>query len=1273
LEVYYDITGSTSSTGLCDEAVVSNNGGANYKASFTIQSPLLASANPTTCNGSEGFITISGLNPGSTYGISYSDDGTAVGPNNVIADGSGQIQIAGLNAGIYSDFELAINGCITNLNTGLILSNPVIIAKFNKIAAFCEGTAAPALPTTSLNGLTGTWSPSVISNTTSGSYTFTPNPNQCGIPVMINVTVTPKATPIFAFGTSLTICSGGNVPVLPSTSTNGIAGTWTPSIVSSTASAIYTFTPSNGQCANSTSFSVTVNPNIAPTFGFGSSLTICAGSPVPTLPTTSDNGITGTWSSSTIDNQNSAIYTFTPSSGQCATTTTFDVTVNPIVTAVFSFGPSLSICAGGSVPLLSTTSDNGISGTWSPATIDNQSSNTYTFTPGAGICAPSVTLSVLVAASITPTFSFGNSLGICAGENVPSLATTSDNGIAGTWTPSTIDNQNSGIYTFTPSSGQCATTVDLTVTVNPNITPAFDFGSTLTICAGDGVPSLPNSSNNNISGTWNPASIDNQNAGTYTFTPSTGQCALTTTFTVTVNSIITPVFSFGSSLSTCAGGSAPALSTTSDNGITGIWTPSTVDNQTTATYTFTPTPGQCANTISFPVNITPTFSATFNFGTLLNICNGGTVPTLPSTSTNGITGTWSPANVDNQNSATYTFTPDAGQCATPTGLDVTINPVLISTFSFGTAMTICAGANVSALPVTSLNGITGTWTSSVIDNQNSNTYIFTPGAGQCGTSTSLQVTVNPTILPAFSFGPSLTVCPGTAVPTLPSISDNGISGTWSPSTIDNQNSGIYTFTPTSGQCVSTVSIIVTVSPMIVTEFSFGTNSSICAGSGVPTLPNTSVNGITGTWNPATVDNQNSNTYSFTPGPGQCAVGSSFTVTVDTNVVPIFDFGTSLIICAGSPLPSLPQTSQNGVFGVWNPATVNDQASGVYTFTPAAGQCGTSISLTVTVNQNTIPTFSFGTSLVICAGATVPALPAASANGIAGTWNPAIVSNQASGVYTFTPDPIPGQCLASINYIVTVNQNTTPTFSFGTTLNLCAGTTPPALPATSTNAVTGTWSSSVINNQTSGTYTFTPNAGQCASPNVVLTVNVTPVGTVDFESDTSVTDGTIINGNSFYGTPSGVSFTWTNSNTSIGLAASGTGNVPTFTAINKGSSLNKGTIVVTPVNNGCAGAAKSYVITVIPLSKDIFVPNVFSPNGDGKNDILYAYSNYIDKMEMQIFNQWGQLVQVITDKRKGWDGKYKGAPQPVGVYMYVVKATMTDGRTINLKGSTTLLR
>ena len=108
-------------------------------------------------------------------------------------------------------------------------------------------------------------------------------------------------------------------------------------------------------------------------------------------------------------------------------------------------------------------------------------------------------------------------------------------------------------------------------------------------------------------------------------------------------------------------------------------------------------------------------------------------------------------------------------------------------------------------------------------------------------------------------------------------------------------------------------------------------------------------------------------------------------------------------------------------------------------------------------------------------------------------------------------------------------------------------------------------------------------------------------------------------------------------------------------------------------NGCPGVARTYVITVKPLNKDVFVPNVFSPNGDGKNDILYAYGNYIDKLDMRLFNQWGEQIITITDKTRGWDGTHRGKAQPIGVYVYVLKATLTDGRTVKMKGSITLLR
>jgi len=214
---------------------------------------------------------------------------------------------------------------------------------------------------------------------------------------------------------------------------------------------------------------------------------------------------------------------------------------------------------------------------------------------------------------------------------------------------------------------------------------------------------------------------------------------------------------------------------------------------------------------------------------------------------------------------------------------------------------------------------------------------------------------------------------------------------------------------------------------------------------------------------------------------------------------------------------------------------------------------------------------------------------------------------------------------------------------------------------------------VIDNQTGGTYTFTTTPGQCALPSATLTVAINPTPTVNVESDTTVTDGALLPANVFTGTPAGVTYNWINSNTTIGLAASGTGAVPAFTAINKGADAVTALIKVTPTLNGCTGVAGSYKVTVMPLEKDVFIPNVFTPNGDGKNEILYVYSNYINKLEMRIFNQWGELVFKTDSKAKGWDGKRNGSAQPVGVYVYALEAVLTDGRTVKMNGYINLIR
>ena len=86
-----------------------------------------------------------------------------------------------------------------------------------------------------------------------------------------------------------------------------------------------------------------------------------------------------------------------------------------------------------------------------------------------------------------------------------------------------------------------------------------------------------------------------------------------------------------------------------------------------------------------------------------------------------------------------------------------------------------------------------------------------------------------------------------------------------------------------------------------------------------------------------------------------------------------------------------------------------------------------------------------------------------------------------------------------------------------------------------------------------------------------------------------------------------------------------------------------------------------------------MPNAFTPNGDGKNDVVHVHSESIQSMTFYIYDQWGDLIFTSTDLQTGWDGTYRGTKEPVGVYVYLVEATMIDGKRATKKGTITLIR
>ena len=266
---------------------------------------------------------------------------------------------------------------------------------------------------------------------------------------------------------------------------------------------------------------------------------------------------------------------------------------------------------------------------------------------------------------------------------------------------------------------------------------------------------------------------------------------------------------------------------------------------------------------------------------------------------------------------------------------------------------------------------------------------------------------------------------------------------------------------TSAQTALTVNTVPT-----QTTPTFAQIAPVCQNSTAPPLLTTSINNITGTWNPAVINTTTlgPTIYTFTPDAGQCATTASMTVTITNQITPTF--APIAALCLNSPAPPLLTTSLNNITGTWNPATINTSALGstLYTFTPNAGQCGATTTLNVTITDQITPTFA--AMAQICQNSAPPSLPSSSLNNITGTWNPATINTSTVGTtnYTFTPDP--GQCGTTALLSVTITNQITPAFdAIGP---LCQNSTPPSLPLTSTNNITGTWNPATINTSTVGT-------------------------------------------------------------------------------------------------------------------------------------------------------------------------------------------------------------
>ena len=749
--------------------------------------------------------------------------------------------------------------------------------------------------------------------------------------------------------------------------------------------------------------------------------------------------------------------------------------------------------------------------------------------------------------------------------------------------------------------------------------------------------------------------------GTYTVTvDDAGACTPPITQTVIVGSsgaTTTPTFTQVAPI--CSGASF-TLPTSSNNSITGTWSPAT-NNTASTTYTFTPAAGQCATTTTMTVTVNPPITPSFT--QVAPICSGASF-TLPTSSNNSITGTWSPA-INNTVTTTYTFTPTAGQCATTTTMTVTVNSLITPTFT--QLGPYCQGSTVSALSNTSLEGITGVWGPPGINTAaiGTTTYVFVPNAGQCAINQSMIITVNPLLTPTFT--QQSPICIGDNF-VLATQSNNGVNGTWSPA-LDNTTTTTYTFTPTSGQCASSQTMTVVVGPPATPTFN--SVGPFCVGNTFG-LPTTSLEGFTGTWSPS-LNNQATTNYTFTPTGGQCAVTGSLQVVINPN--PTVQINESPEICEGQSTILTSIVSQNGGTYNWQPGnyngnqiTVTPTQTTTYTLTYTLNGCSSQpFNAIVTVNPN-IPVEA-GVNISVCQGAQVTLTATGTPNNVwsGGVTNGVEFAPTQTATYYVTGTSASG-CVTTDSVTVTVNNN--PIINAGNPQTTCIGDL--VILEGSGAGIGGSysWNNGVNDGQAftvNGTATYTvtgTDINGCSGTASVLVTGL-PIPVAQFTANPTIGD-----------IPLTVDFTNNSLNASNYVWDFGNGQGTIVQNLNNQqsvySTLGEYTVWLVASNGICADSMA--VLITATANPWIFVPNVFTPNGDNTNETWMIDTKNMQTIDLIIVNRWGNLMAKIEDLNGGWDGKTPdGSDASDGTYFYKFKAKAINGEEFSGHGFLTLIR
>ena len=763
LEVYYDVNGDNDAPDQCDDTILVNNGGNNFISNFTIQSAITFAQTNEECGSSNGTIIVSGFNPGDVYTLTYNDDTIPVGPVDYQADFNGQIIITGLDAGTYDNFDFVINGC------SIFEATPIIITDFS-----------PSITNVTNN------SPICFGNDAVFVIEGTPN---FDVDYTINGAPMPAVTlDASGFATvTVTNPAPGTVDLALLNIHNSVCNIVVNNTSSVVVNPLPTATisaPSTFACIGSDAvFTITGTPGAIVSF------TGASGSPI-TLDASGNYTLNV---ASTVDVQVTLVDITNPTTG-CINTilgqvANVAIVVVPLPTANIT-QPTCSVTTGTVEVTSPLISQVNFPGDLFISEITDAQPGSLTYVEiynGTGSDVDLSNYKIRVTTNGT-TLSCDLPLsGVLVNDDVlvVKLSSSADEGgvVADlAFTTCTGVNNNDRIALSNLSN------VDIDVWGTPDgsvFTPASGIGYNYQrITTGTTLPST----------TWNPADWTATDWGNPTAT--TGDYSDVGFYTL---------YAANYEYTLSDGTTSTTQTTTTYTGVApGTYTLVVHD---TATGCYSEALDIVINPVVFNDPVT-----TISYNT--PVCEGS-ANLLPDTTTPGFTNggeyTATPvglvidsvtgeinvvASTPGVYTVTYSVLADNSIClnAGSSTFEVTITAGTPATFN---NITLCQGDLNSSLPMTSLEGFTGTWDAVNIDTSivGSQVYTFTPDPGQCATVGTLDVEIIAKDAVTFN---SVEACLGSTVD-FPTVSVEGytLSGTWSPSVVTTVSVGPfdYIFTP----------------------------------------------------------------------------------------------------------------------------------------------------------------------------------------------------------------------------------------------------------------------------------------------------------------------------------------------------------------------------------------------------------------------------------------------------------------------------------------------